>query len=224
MNLLRLAPQRVVVSVVMQTIGRDNNYQEFLDMFNGWSQALQELDPAGFSPNLLEPMRERMLENDLTFMCMTEAQVQQLSAPMLILDGNDTYHPASSSSRPSVSRRLHAVTFAARFVCACETNDRDSTCLGSASRLVRRRRIAFRRRVALKSTPRPAPRSPCASSPPPCVFLFSRFAKVGARRRRSRRSRSPRHRLTSPTCATSSSLRLETTNLSHESRRSRRPR
>lgn len=99
LNLLRLAPQRVVASVVMQTIGRDNNYQEFLDMFNGWSQALQELDPAGFSPTLLESMRERMLENDLTFMCMTEAQVQQLSAPMLILDGNDTYHPASSSAR-----------------------------------------------------------------------------------------------------------------------------
>lgn len=99
LNLLRLAPQRIAASVVMQTIGRDNNYQEFLDMFNGWSERLQKLDSRRFPKQLLESMRQRMLENDLTFMCMTEAQVQQLSGPMLILDGNDTYHPASSSER-----------------------------------------------------------------------------------------------------------------------------
>jgi len=99
LNLLKIAPERVTASVVMQTIGRDNNYQEFLDMFNGWSESLQVLDPQRFSGHLLEPMRARMLENDLTFMCMTEVDVQALSGPMLILDGNDTYHPASSSER-----------------------------------------------------------------------------------------------------------------------------
>ncbi len=72
LNLLKIAPERVTASVVMQTIGRDNNYQEFLDMFNGWSEYLQALDPQRFSGHLLEPMRARMLENDLTFMCMTE--------------------------------------------------------------------------------------------------------------------------------------------------------
>jgi hypothetical protein len=40
-----------------------------------------------------------MFENDLTFMCMTESDVQQLDGPMLILDGADTYHPAASSQR-----------------------------------------------------------------------------------------------------------------------------
>ena len=30
---------------------------------------------------------------------MTESEVEKLDAPMLILDGADTYHPASSSQR-----------------------------------------------------------------------------------------------------------------------------
>jgi len=99
LNLLKTAPDRIVASVVMQTIGRDNNYQEFLDMFNGWADGLQAQNPQHYPRHLLDPMRQRMLENDLTFMCMSEAEVQQLSAPMLIMDGNDTYHPASSSDR-----------------------------------------------------------------------------------------------------------------------------
>lgn len=97
LNLLATAPERVRASAVMQTIGRDANYQEFLDMFNGWAQQLHAGNPDGYPEDLLGSMRARMLENDLTFMCMPESQVQTLHAPMLILDGNDTYHPASSS-------------------------------------------------------------------------------------------------------------------------------
>ena len=80
LNLLKTAPDRIVASVVMQTIGRDNNYQEFLDMFNGWADGLQAQNPQHYPRHLLDPMRQRMLENDLTFMCMSEAEVQQLSA------------------------------------------------------------------------------------------------------------------------------------------------
>ena len=99
LNLLKLAPQRVVASVVMQTIGRDNNRQEFLGMFDGWADQLHQSDPQRYGSEAMLGLRRRMFENDLTFMCMTESQVQELDAPMLILDGADTYHPAASSQR-----------------------------------------------------------------------------------------------------------------------------
>ena len=99
LNLLKSAPHRVVASAVMQTIGRDNNYQEFLDMFDGWATHLNQLDANKFSQTALSDLRRRMFENDRTFMCMEESDVLSLSAPMLILDGADTYHPASSSQR-----------------------------------------------------------------------------------------------------------------------------
>lgn len=99
LNLLQAAPDRVVASVVMQTIGRDNNREEFLNMFDGWAGYLHQSDAAKFPQAGLDAMRGRMFENDLTFMCMSEAEVQTLKAPMLILDGADLYHPASSSQR-----------------------------------------------------------------------------------------------------------------------------
>ena len=49
MNLLKLAPQRVVASAVMQTIG-DNNRQEFLAMFDGWAEQLHQSDPSVTGP------------------------------------------------------------------------------------------------------------------------------------------------------------------------------
>ncbi len=99
LNLIKLAPERVVASVVMQTIGRDNNRQEFLAMFDGWADSLHQSDPQRYGSEALLGLRRRMFENDLTFMCMTESDVQQLDGPMLILDGADTYHPAASSQR-----------------------------------------------------------------------------------------------------------------------------
>jgi pimeloyl-ACP methyl ester carboxylesterase len=99
LNLLKLARERVVARVVMQTIGRDNNRQEFLTMFDGWADHLHQSDPQRYKSEALLGLRRRMFENDLTFMCMTDSDVQQLDRPMLILDGADTYHPASSSQR-----------------------------------------------------------------------------------------------------------------------------
>ena len=68
-------------------------------MFDGWAEQLHQSDPQRFGSEALLGLRRRMFENDLTFMCMTESEVEKLDAPMLILDGADTYHPASSSQR-----------------------------------------------------------------------------------------------------------------------------
>ena len=42
---------------------------------------------------------QNMFENDLTFMAMSDQVIENFAEPMLILDGADTYHPASSSER-----------------------------------------------------------------------------------------------------------------------------
>ena len=68
-------------------------------MFDGWADHLHQSDPQRYKSEALLGLRRRMFENDLTFMCMTDSEVEKLDAPMLILDGADTYHPASSSQR-----------------------------------------------------------------------------------------------------------------------------
>jgi pimeloyl-ACP methyl ester carboxylesterase len=99
LNLIKTAPERVLASTVLQTIGRDDNRQAFLSMFDGWADDLHQGDPETFPASALADQRRHMFENDLTFLCMTEQEVAQGTAPMLIMDGADTYHPASSSQR-----------------------------------------------------------------------------------------------------------------------------
>ena len=99
LNLLKSAPQRIVASAVMQTIGRDNNREEFLAMFDGWAEHLHVADRQAYPQEALANQRRRMFENELTFMAMDEEAIAELSQPMLILDGADTYHPAASSQR-----------------------------------------------------------------------------------------------------------------------------
>ena len=99
LNLLKSAPQRIVASAVMQTIGRDNNREEFLAMFDGWAEHLHSADPQAYPQEALANQRRSMFENELTFMAMDEEEIEEFSQPMLILDGADTYHPAASSQR-----------------------------------------------------------------------------------------------------------------------------
>ena len=99
LNLLKRAPQRIVASAVMQTIGRDNNREEFLAMFDGWAEQLHTADPQGYPQEPLIKLRGRMFENDLTFMAVREEEIEDFTKPMLILDGADIYHPAASSQR-----------------------------------------------------------------------------------------------------------------------------
>ena len=99
LNLLKSAPQRIVASAIMQTIGRDNNREEFLAMFDGWAADLHTLDPQGYPQEPLIKLRGRMFENGLTFMAVREEEIEDFTKPMLILDGADIYHPAASSQR-----------------------------------------------------------------------------------------------------------------------------
>ena len=81
-------------------------------MFDGWAEHLQARDPQMYPSGALAALRRRMFENDLTFMAMSDQVIEDFVAPMLILDGADTYHPASSSERLAQlqpqAQRIHA--------------------------------------------------------------------------------------------------------------------
>ena len=95
MALIKAAPQRVAAAVVMQTIGLDGNQQEFDDMFDSWANELAP-DRPETSPGDWKEFRDRMYGTDFLFTA-TKDDVAKMITPMLVLMGNDVYHPESSS-------------------------------------------------------------------------------------------------------------------------------
>ncbi len=95
-GLIQAAPDRVLSATLFQTIGRDDNRQAFYDMYDGWADALkeshgeaQEADWAG--------LRENMYGGDKVLFNVDEAFLRGCETPLLVLLGNDLYHPESSS-------------------------------------------------------------------------------------------------------------------------------
>ncbi len=93
-GLMQAQPERVVAAVIQQTIGLDNNRQAFYDMFDSWAD---QLDP-GVSAADLSTFRSNMYDGDF-LLNVDEAFISGCSIPMLVLMGDDLYHPQSISRR-----------------------------------------------------------------------------------------------------------------------------
>ncbi|MCB1645109.1 MAG: alpha/beta fold hydrolase [Pseudomonadales bacterium] len=89
------APERVAAAVLQQPIGLDNNRQAFYDMFDSWAQGLREERPE-LSDKVLNQFRANMYDGDFLFN-VSPGWVSQCTIPMLVLMGNDLYHPQSTS-------------------------------------------------------------------------------------------------------------------------------
>ena len=92
LELMRRAPERIASGVLLQPIGADANRDIFFELFDGWAESLPEAVPAA----TLRAFRERMFGGDFTFN-LDRAGVAALQTPMLVLRGDDPYHPASIS-------------------------------------------------------------------------------------------------------------------------------
>ena len=97
LSLMQAAPNRIASAVLQQPIGLSPaNRGLFFQMFDTWAQALREarpdLDAAAF-----EPFRERMYGGDFVF-SVTREFVKSCRIPMLVLCGNDDYHPTEIST------------------------------------------------------------------------------------------------------------------------------
>jgi len=95
MGLLKAVPERAASAVMLQPIGLDNNRAAFFEMFDGWAKEIADDHPeaddaawAGF--------RQSMYGGDFLFNT-TEAEVAACQTPILVLMGDDLYHPQSTS-------------------------------------------------------------------------------------------------------------------------------
>lgn len=95
-GLIEAAPERVASAILFQTIGRDDNRQIFYEMFDSWAVDLRaafpqmsEVDWASFRAN--------MYDGDARFFNVDDDFVRGCATPLLVLCGQDPFHPESAS-------------------------------------------------------------------------------------------------------------------------------
>ena len=87
------APERLTAAVLAQPIGvSGNNREVFFQMFDGWAEELGKTRPevprAAFSS-----FRHNLYDREFAFSVSRE-QVEACNVPLLVLRGNDVYHPS----------------------------------------------------------------------------------------------------------------------------------
>jgi pimeloyl-ACP methyl ester carboxylesterase len=95
MGLIQAAPQRVASAVLFQPIGLLDNRQAFFDMFDGWAKELQPTHPEA-NAAAWASFKQTMYGGDFLFNVSREF-VKRCTTPLLVLLGNDMYHPEATS-------------------------------------------------------------------------------------------------------------------------------
>jgi pimeloyl-ACP methyl ester carboxylesterase len=98
MALAAAAPERVAAGVVFQTIGLDHNREAFYDMFDDWAKELKASRP-DIPDHAWESFKQNMYGVDGFLFTADDDQTRSCTTPLLVLLGNDLYHPESSSRR-----------------------------------------------------------------------------------------------------------------------------
>jgi pimeloyl-ACP methyl ester carboxylesterase len=94
--LLTASPERVAAAVLLQSVGHDGTNREvFYQLFDSWAADLR-LERDDISSADLPPFRERMFGGDFVFSTTRDA-LEKSAAPLLVLRGNDVYHPPQTS-------------------------------------------------------------------------------------------------------------------------------
>ncbi|MGH7913828.1 MAG: alpha/beta fold hydrolase [Candidatus Binataceae bacterium] len=93
LGLIKLAPERVSAAVLQNPIGLSpENRTAFHEMFHGWATDLKKGRPE-LSEAAFNTFRARMYDGDFVFSVPREF-VRACHTPMLVLAGDDLYHPA----------------------------------------------------------------------------------------------------------------------------------
>lgn len=108
MGLVKAAPTRVERAVMLQPIGLDNNRHAFYEMFDAWAGEIAQDHPEA-DPAALASFRSHMYDGDFMFNA-TRDDVAACPVPLLVLMGDDLYHPQS------VSREIASIAPDVRFV------------------------------------------------------------------------------------------------------------
>lgn len=106
LGLIEAAPQRVKSAVLMQPIGASSeNGEVFAELFSGWADELKAGHPDVAEPTW-QAFGRRMFGGDFVYN-VTRDMVSACQTPMLVLMGNDLYHP-EAISREIASLAHHA--------------------------------------------------------------------------------------------------------------------
>ena len=95
MGLIQAAPQRVASAVLFQPIGLLNNRPAFFEMFDGWAKELQATHPEA-NDATWQAFKQTMYGGEFLFNVSREF-VARCATPLLVLLGNDQYHPEATS-------------------------------------------------------------------------------------------------------------------------------
>ncbi|MGH7966849.1 MAG: alpha/beta fold hydrolase [Candidatus Binatia bacterium] len=95
LGLIQAAPQRVASAVLFQPIGLLNNRQAFFDMCDGWAAELKT-GRSDVRDDALEAVKRSMYSGEFVFNVSREF-VARCATPLLVLLGNDMYHPQETS-------------------------------------------------------------------------------------------------------------------------------
>jgi pimeloyl-ACP methyl ester carboxylesterase len=90
------SPERVTAAVLEQPIGlSEGNREVFHQMFDGWADEIASARP-DVSRAALASFRNNLYDTDFAF-SVTRGQVENCKVPLLVLRGNDVYHPSDVS-------------------------------------------------------------------------------------------------------------------------------
>ena len=95
LGLMRATAGRVASAVLQQSIGLDDNRQLFYEMFQTWADAIAADHPEA-DTGAWESFRSNMYDGDFDFNVGREF-VRNRDVPMLVLMGDDAYHPQRTS-------------------------------------------------------------------------------------------------------------------------------
>lgn len=94
-GLLQRAPERFVSAVMLQPVGVDGNRDAFVEMHDGWTAEMApdhpEADEVAWTS-----FRSNMWDGEFV-LTATPRDVQAWQTPLLVLMGDDQYHPQSTS-------------------------------------------------------------------------------------------------------------------------------
>lgn len=94
-RLCRAAPERVAAAVMFQPIGEQGNRDAFFTLFDGWAEEIREQHPEADAAAWAS-FRDHMFGGPFMF-GVSRQDVAACETPLLVLMGDDLYHPAEIS-------------------------------------------------------------------------------------------------------------------------------
>ena len=95
LGIIQAAPDRVAAAVLQQSIGYDGNREIFYAMFQGWADAIEDEHPEA-DKEAWRSFRSNLYDGDFDFN-VGEDFVKTCQTPLLVLMGDDAYHPQAIS-------------------------------------------------------------------------------------------------------------------------------